>query len=1140
MSGQEVSVTVAGRVVVSADLSQFERDMERMRQGVIGSGAPVQGGDPATVGSAPPTAAPDPRAGYVGSPEEAARQAVRMYMGIDANMAGARTAADIRRLEGKLDRATRYGERSGDDRLVEALKDLRKSLEDRKGALSGGGMGGGQSPAQPPPSPNNPAPPAWLQTLSQTLSRQGQGAVAGGVTRALGGGGIGSLAGGAAGALLGGPAAWIVGGLAAAGAAFSVADRYITDKNKAARLEYQGQADLARQYGIDQDLMGTFRPGGWTNPRFAHLGYDATEAARVAALYDRPEGRYLADSASAQDAARRYGSTVTSGTDPGGRTSMYENASQPGMVRDVESILQFARSTGMNSDRVAALSRELGVAGVGGMRAGNADDALRIMKGAVTDGVQQGIAGSTTMQNMLGFVKGNSAEGRSVNAAGMAFFAQMSDRLNLTGSTTLRGEAGAGVIQNVLNGIGNPNDPGLEYLLLNAVGAPSGANVGFGSGEGALRKVYDQLRASSPLEAGRFLLDRIKGGKNPGLTGQAMQGIDDAANGNVPLQLRLYESAFNISREQAASLIGNGGAKLFSSDPKMLQRYLQGQGLTQDVQGGNRINNDSMSLSVAERDRAMMASLGNLDFLGGMEKSLGEIKGDIARIRYKFMTWAGNYENGGGSMAGTTGSGYRDPRGVPIASASASFVPPSTATPAAAGRPAAAPRSALDRTMWALAQVETSGGRNITTSSSGAEGLYQIQPQNISNSWKSPVGGPGGWDKQYLGIDAQNPDGTLVSTFEQGSAWLKAHPDQANRIATLVTQERMARIRKSWDAQDYDYSESDVAGMAGAWWTSPDAAIMDGNRVRLPGQLRRQQNPYEKALKTLSPGQYFDKMQGLYGKAPSAAAATQVPKPPAAVVPPSTGVNGLDPKFNGRIQQLVAAYRKKYPNMPVPYILEGFRTLEKQAQYYAQGRTTPGAIITKARPGESMHNYGFAADLAFTLPNGTRLHQDDPRSLAAYRALGPMAAELGLQWGGSWGAGLVDMPHFEPMNYSWQQARRGTRPKGYATGGWTGSGPTHEEAGVVHYEEFVVKAGPAARYRRELERANAGLDLHAQQGSSVSGRIELNVTGGASFQIPGLPANAQHKIDVLWHQFLAATGTILTQQQPTLSPGGPR
>jgi peptidoglycan L-alanyl-D-glutamate endopeptidase CwlK len=734
----------------------------------------------------------------------------------------------------------------------------------------------------------------------------------------------------------------------------------------------------------------------------------------------------------------------------------------------------------------------------------------------------------------------------------MAFFARMSDRLNLTGSTTLRGEAGAGVIQNVLNGIGNPNDPGLEYLLLNAVGAPSGANVGFGPGEGALRKVYDQLRASSPLEAGRFLLDRIKSGRNPGLTGQAMQGIDDAANGNVPLQMRLYESAFNISREQAASLIGNGGAKLFSSDPKMLQRYLQGQGLTQDVQGGNRINNDSMSLSVAERDRAMMASLGNLDFLGGMEKSLGEIKGDIARIRYKFMTWAGSYENSGGSMAGTTGSGYRDPRGVPIASAAASLVPPSTATPAAAGRPIAAPRSTLDRTMWAMAQVETAGGRNIKTSSSGAEGLYQIQPQNISNTWKSPVGGPGGWDKQYLGIDAQNPDGSLVSTFEQGSAWLKSHPDQANRIATLVTQERMGRIRKSWDVQDYDYSEADVAGMAGAWWTSPDAAILDGNRVRLPGQLRRQQNPYEKALKTLSPGQYFDKMQGLYGQAPNGSAAVQVARPPAATqparpgganMPAPTGTGGLDRKFGSRINDLIAAYRQAHPDMPVPYILEGFRSMEKQAQYYAQGRTTPGNIITKARPGESMHNYGFAADLAFTMPNGTKLHQDDPRSIEAYKVIGAMAGSLGLQWGGQW-ASLVDMPHFEPQNYSWQQAKRGQRPRGYAAGGWTGSGPTHEIAGEVHYEEFVVKAGPAARYRRELERANAGMDLHSQQsnGGSMNGRIELSITGGASFQIPGLPADAQHKINVLWHQFLAGAGTILSQpaSQPPLSFGGPR
>jgi len=38
--------------------------------------------------------------------------------------------------------------------------------------------------------------------------------------------------------------------------------------------------------------------------------------------------------------------------------------------------------------------------------------------------------------------------------------------------------------------------------------------------------------------------------------------------------------------------------------------------------------------------------------------------------------------------------------------------------------------------------------------------------------------------------------------------------------------------------------------------------------------------------------------------------------------------------------------------------------MEEQAALYAIGRTAPGKIVTKARPGESYHNHGLAYDWA--------------------------------------------------------------------------------------------------------------------------------------------------------------------------------
>jgi len=47
----------------------------------------------------------------------------------------------------------------------------------------------------------------------------------------------------------------------------------------------------------------------------------------------------------------------------------------------------------------------------------------------------------------------------------------------------------------------------------------------------------------------------------------------------------------------------------------------------------------------------------------------------------------------------------------------------------------------------------------------------------------------------------------------------------------------------------------------------------------------------------------------------------------------------------------------------VPFrLFEGFRSAERQQYLYAQGRTRPGPIVTKARPWASYHQYGLAGD----------------------------------------------------------------------------------------------------------------------------------------------------------------------------------
>lgn len=44
-------------------------------------------------------------------------------------------------------------------------------------------------------------------------------------------------------------------------------------------------------------------------------------------------------------------------------------------------------------------------------------------------------------------------------------------------------------------------------------------------------------------------------------------------------------------------------------------------------------------------------------------------------------------------------------------------------------------------------------------------------------------------------------------------------------------------------------------------------------------------------------------------------------------------------------------------------VYSGLRTFKEQDALYAKGRTKPGGVVTKAKGGQSMHNYGLAVDL---------------------------------------------------------------------------------------------------------------------------------------------------------------------------------
>lgn len=120
--------------------------------------------------------------------------------------------------------------------------------------------------------------------------------------------------------------------------------------------------------------------------------------------------------------------------------------------------------------------------------------------------------------------------------------------------------------------------------------------------------------------------------------------------------------------------------------------------------------------------------------------------------------------------------------------------------------------------------------------------------------------------------------------------------------------------------------------------------------------------------------------------------------------------------MNGVHPSLVAVVRRALELTPVDFtVIEGVRTLDRQRELYAQGRTAPGKIVTWTM--SSKHIEGRAVDL---LP--VTGWNDIASFDAVAKAMKQAGNELGvnIRWGADWNQngkprekGETDSPHFE-------------------------------------------------------------------------------------------------------------------------------
>jgi hypothetical protein len=118
-------------------------------------------------------------------------------------------------------------------------------------------------------------------------------------------------------------------------------------------------------------------------------------------------------------------------------------------------------------------------------------------------------------------------------------------------------------------------------------------------------------------------------------------------------------------------------------------------------------------------------------------------------------------------------------------------------------------------------------------------------------------------------------------------------------------------------------------------------------------------------------------------------------------------LGAVHPVLAARVRQLVFSTEA---NGVIIGVSAGLRTWAEQDALYAQGRTAPGNIVTKAQAGYSAHNFGYAVDIEPADPNFPAFHPDWTVIHPSWKNLLSLALSCGLAEGAQWRT-FPDKPH---------------------------------------------------------------------------------------------------------------------------------
>jgi len=143
-------------------------------------------------------------------------------------------------------------------------------------------------------------------------------------------------------------------------------------------------------------------------------------------------------------------------------------------------------------------------------------------------------------------------------------------------------------------------------------------------------------------------------------------------------------------------------------------------------------------------------------------------------------------------------------------------------------------------------------------------------------------------------------------------------------------------------------------------------------------------------------------------------------------------IEKLHPKVRKEARQIYDEICQALTGRAICRFAFTFRTIAEQDAIYAQGRTKPGKIVTRARGGYSWHNYGLAVDIVLIHDVDGDGDYDravwdvktdfDGDKISDWMEVVAIFKQYGWDWGGDWGRDISDPPHFQKtFGYSVRQ-----------------------------------------------------------------------------------------------------------------------